>query len=49
MVIGLGLSMFGPSERPVFEAEDPVMRIASPDWAKLLVACNILAAVEPLK
>jgi hypothetical protein len=38
IVIGLGLLMFGPRDIPVFEAEDPVIRIESPEVAKLLVA-----------
>lgn len=38
IVIGLGLLTFGPRDIPVFEADEPVIRIASPEVAKLLVA-----------
>lgn len=38
IVIGFGLSMFGPSDIPVLEAEEPVILIESPETAKLLVA-----------
>ena len=49
MVIGLGLSLFGPSASPVFEAEDPVILMASPEDTKSLVAWIKLVAVEVLK